>query len=126
MRLELRLLPGLADEPGDRYSMLLVVRSSRRCPVKSNEEWELQRERLAWRISIRDSVPYLEARDLVHERAIKLGRSPGNVKLLRMVRKHMRRQQLSFRIAAGEILNRIASFWMKRFVGGVCELAQKR
>jgi len=94
--------------------------------MKSNDSWELQRERLAWRISIRDGVPFLEARDRVHERAIKLGKSPANVKLLRMIRKVMVRRDLDFRPAAAEVLERIVRQWMKRFAQGARELAQKK
>jgi hypothetical protein len=87
--------------------------------MKSNDEWEEQRERLAWRVSIRDGVPFLEARDRVHERAIRLGKSPANMKFLRMIRKAMRRKGLTFREAVVQVWDRIALSWMKKFVRGI-------
>lgn len=87
--------------------------------MKSNDDWELQRERLAWRVSIRDGVPFLEARDRVHERAIRLGTSTANVKFLRMIRKAMCRKGLTFREAAAQVWDRIALSWMKKFVHGI-------
>jgi hypothetical protein len=87
--------------------------------MKSNDDWELQRERLAWKISIRDSVPFLEARDRVHERAIRLGKSVANVKFLRMIRKAMKRQHLPFREATVKVWDRIALGWAKKFIRGI-------
>lgn len=87
--------------------------------MKSNDEWEIQRERVAWRISVRDGVPFCEARDRVHERAIRLGSSSANRKFLRMIMKTMARKRVSFRAAAAVVWNRIAYLCLRRFITGI-------
>lgn len=90
-----------------------------RTEPKPEPGWTEQAERLAWRLSAREGMPFSQARDAIVERAIRLGRSPGNVKFRRMILKVVLRKGLPFREAASLVWDRLARSVIRRFVGRV-------
>lgn len=86
---------------------------------KPGAEWDAQAERLAWRLSAREGITFDEAKARVAERAIRLGRSPGNLKFRRMIARVMERRGLRFGEAASLVWDRLAKAVIRRFVNGV-------
>lgn len=74
---------------------------------------------MAWRLSAREGITFDEAKVRIGERAIRLGRSPGNLKFRRMIGKMMLRKGLPFGEAASLVWDRLAKSVMRRFMNGV-------
>lgn len=90
-----------------------------RTEPKPEPGWAEQAERLAWRLSSREGIPFAEAAARIGERAIRLGRSPGNLKFRRMIARVMLRGGLPFGEAASLVWDRLAKSVMRRFLKGV-------
>ncbi|MCI0563917.1 MAG: hypothetical protein MN733_36040 [Nitrososphaera sp.] len=82
--------------------------------MKTGEDWNLQAERLAWKLSSREGITFKEAAARIIERLIRLGPSPANRKFLRLILKMMNRRGLSFLDAASRIWHRAALFIIRR------------
>lgn len=86
---------------------------------KPGAEWDAQAERLAWRLSAREGITFDEAKAKIAERAIRLGRSPGNLKFRRMIDRMMRRKGLPFGEAASLVWDRLARSVIRKGIDGV-------
>lgn len=87
--------------------------------MKSGEDFNLQAERLCWKISAKDGITFEEAGARLMERAIRLGPSPANRKFLRIILKMAHRRHMSFQAAASKVWDRAALFFVRKGLRGV-------